>query len=95
MLNKIKRNVIIGAVVLGGAFGIYKANQPLEYDFSSVYDGSKHHVLIYADGSKRYAIKCAEELADHLIKAKLGSFDINIVKDGEYTLVFYNGSKVK
>lgn len=87
--------LVVGALVVGG-FGLYQVNKPVEYDFSSVYDGDKHHVLIYTDSSsKRYATRCAEDLANNLIKAKLGEFDIEVVHNGEYELIFYNGNKVK
>lgn len=89
------KHLVIGALVVSG-FGLYQANKPVEYQFSSVYDGEKHHVLIYTDSSsKRYATRCAEDLADNLIKAKLGEFDIEVVHNGQYELIFYNGSKVK
>ena len=94
MIKKIKGYAVAVVVVLVGFFVIHKMSQPLEYTFSSVYDGSKHQALIYTDGSKRYATKCAEELADNFIKAGLGNFDISYVKNGDYTLVFYNSEKV-
>lgn len=97
MLNvQIKgKYVVIGALVLGG-IGLLQANKPVEYEFSSVYDGDKHHALIYTDSSNdRYNERCAEDLANNFIKAKLGEFDIEVVHNGEYDLVFYNGEKVK
>lgn len=95
MIKKFKGYAVAVAVVVGGVFMIHQANKPLEYEFSSVYDGSKHQALIYVDGSDKYAVKCAEELADNFIKAGLGNFDISYVDDGEYTLVFYNSEKIK
>ena len=95
MIKKIKGYAVAIAIVLVGVFFIHKMNQPLEYEFSSVYDGTKHEVLVYTDGSRKYATKCAEELADNFVKAGLGNFDISYVKDGEYTLVFYNSEKIK
>lgn len=97
MLNvQIKgKYVVIGLAVLG-LVGLYNANKPVEYEFSSVYDGEKHHALIYTDSSNsRYNERCAEDLANNFIKAKLGEFDIEVVHNGEYNLVFYNGNKVK
>lgn len=97
MLNvQIKgKYVVIGLAVLG-LVGLYQANKPVEYEFSSVYDGNKHHALIYTDSSNdRYNKRCAEDLANNFIKAKLGEFDIEVVHNGEYDLVFYNGEKVK
>ena len=89
------KHLVIGAVVVG-AVGLYQANKPLDYTFSSVYDGNKHHALIYTDSSNsRYNEKCAEDLANNFIKAKLGEFDIEVVHNGEYELIFYNGNKVK
>ena len=86
------------AIIIAGLATVILLNKPLEYDFASVYDASngKHTVNVYTSNkSKRYATRCADELADSFIKARLGSFDISIVKNGEYTLVYYNGSKVK
>ena len=92
--NKIKYYGVAGAVVVGGVLAISHMNKPLEYEFSSVYDGTKHQALIYTDGNSRYATRCAEELADNFIKAGLGNFDISYVDDGEYTLVFYNSERI-
>ena len=90
----LKYVAVAGLVVAG--LGYIRSSQPLEYEFSSVYDGDKHHVLIYTDSSnERYNEKCAEDLANNMIKAKLGEFDIEVVHDGEYELIFYNGNKVK
>ena len=87
--------VVIGALAFTG-IAFLQSNKPLEYEFSSVYDGSKHHALIYTDSSNdRYNERCAEDLANNFIKAKLGEFDIEVVHNGEYDLVFYNGEKVK
>lgn len=83
----------IGGVAVG-LLAISHMNKPLEYEFSSVYDGTKHQALIYTDGNSKYATKCAEELADNFIKAGLGNFDISYVDNGEYTLVFYNSEKI-
>ena len=90
MLNvQIKgKYVVIGALVLGG-IGLLQANKPVEYEFSSVYDGDKHHALIYTDSSNdRYNERCAEDLANNFIKEKLGEFDIEVVHNGQYDLVF-------
>ena len=87
--------VVIGALAFTG-IAFLQSNRPVEYEFSSVYDGSKHHALIYTDSSNdRYNERCAEDLANNFIKAKLGEFDIEVVHNGEYDLVFYNGQKVK
>lgn len=97
MLNvQIKGKYVAVAVAVLGLVGLYQANKPVEYEFSSVYDGNKHHALIYTDSSNdRYNKRCAEDLANNFIKAKLGEFDIEVVHNGEYDLVFYNGEKVK
>lgn len=97
MLNvQIKGKYVAVAVAVLGLVGLYQANKPVEYEFSSVYDGDKHHALIYTDSSNdRYNKRCAEDLANNFIKAKLGEFDIEVVHNGEYDLVFYNGEKVK
>lgn len=93
---QIKAKYVAVAVAVLGLVGLYNANKPVEYEFSSVYDGDKHHVLIYTDSSNdRYNEKCAEDLANNFIKAKLGEFDIEVVHNGEYELIFYNGNKVK
>lgn len=89
------KHLVIGALVVGG-FGLYQANKPVEYEFSSVYDGDKHHVLIYTDtNNERYNEKCADDLSRNLLKAKIVNYDIQTVNDGEYTLIYYNGNKVK
>ena len=97
MLNvQIKGKYVAVAVAVLGLVGLYQANKDLDYEFSSVYDGNKHHALIYTDSSNdRYNKRCAEDLANNFIKAKLGEFDIEVVHNGEYDLVFYNGEKVK
>lgn len=97
MLNvQIKgKYVVIGLTVLG-LVGLYNANKPVEYEFSSVYDGEKHHVLIYTDSNnERYNEKCADDLSRNLLKAKIVNYDIQTVNDGEYELIYYNGNKVK
>lgn len=89
------KHLVIGAVVVG-AVGLYQANKPLEYEFSSVYDGNKHHVLVHTDSSNsRYNEKCADDLSSNLLKAKIVNYDIQVVNDGEYELIYYNGNKVK
>ena len=89
------KHLVIGAVVVG-AVGLYQANKPLEYEFSSVYDGNKHHVLVHTDSSNsRYNEKCADDLSSNLLKAKIVNYDIEVVHNGEYELIFYNGNKVK
>lgn len=97
MLNvQIKgKYVVIGLAVLG-AVGLYQANKPLDYDFSSVYDGNKHHVLVHTDtNNSRYNERCADEVSANLLKAKIVDYDIQVVNDGEYELIYYNGNKVK
>ena len=86
------------AIIIAGVATVILLNKPLEYDFASVYDASngKHTVNVYTSNkSKRYATRCADELADSFIKAKIGNYDISIVKNGEYELVYYNSRKVK
>lgn len=87
--------LVVGALALTGV-AFWQSNKPVEYEFSSVYDGNQHHVLIYTDSSnERYNEKCAEDLANNMIKAGLGNFNIQVVQDGEYDLIFYNSQKVK
>ena len=89
------KHLVIGAVVVG-AVGLYQANKPLEYEFSSVYDGDKHHVLVHTDtNNSRYNERCADEVSANLLKAKIVDYDIQVVNDGEYKLIYYNGNKVK
>ena len=89
------KHLVIGAVVVG-AVGLYQANKPLEYEFSSVYDGNKHHVLVHTDtNNSRYNERCADEVSANLLKAKITNYDIQTVNDGEYKLIYYNGNKVK
>lgn len=97
MLNvQIKgKYVVIGLAVLG-LVGLYNANKDLEYEFSSVYDGDKHHVLVHTDtNNSRYNERCADEVSANLLKAKITNYDIQTVNDGEYELIYYNGNKVK
>ena len=97
MLNvQIKgKYVVIGLAVLG-LVGLYQANKPLDYEFSSVYDGDKHHVLVHTDtNNSRYNERCADEVSANLLKAKIVDYDIQVVNDGEYELIYYNGNKVK
>ena len=97
MLNvQIKgKYVVIGLAVLG-LVGLYNANKDLEYEFSSVYDGNKHHVLVHTDtNNSRYNERCADEVSANLLKAKIVDYDIQVVNDGEYELIYYNGNKVK
>ena len=97
MLNvQIKgKYVVIGLAVLG-LVGLYQANKPLDYEFSSVYDGNKHHVLVHTDtNNSRYNERCADEVSANLLKAKIVDYDIQVVNDGEYELIYYNGNKVK
>lgn len=90
----LKYVAVAGLVVAG--LGFIKASQPLEYEFSSVYDGNKHHVLIYTDtNNSRYNEKCADEVSANLLKAKIVDYDIQTVNDGEYELIYYNGNKIK
>lgn len=93
--NKLKGYLVAGGLVVGGITVIHHMNQPLEYEFSSVYDGNSHHVLVYPEhGGSGYAKRCAEELAGHMMKANLGNFSIQVVDNGEYELIFYNSEKV-
>ena len=97
MLNvQIKgKYVVIGALALTG-IAFLQSNKPLEYEFSSVYDGSKHHVLVHTDSSNsRYNERCADEVSANLLKEKIVDYDIQVVNDGEYELIYYNGNKVK
>ena len=97
MLNvQIKgKYVVIGALALTG-IAFLQSNRPLEYEFSSVYDGSKHHVLVHTDSSNsRYNERCADEVSANLLKAKIVDYDIQVVNDGQYELIYYNGNKVK
>ena len=97
MLNvQIKgKYVVIGLAVLG-LVGLYNANKDLEYEFSSVYDGNKHHVLVHTDSNNsRYNERCADEVSANLLKAKITNYDIQTVNDGEYELIYYNGNKIK
>ena len=91
------KHLVIGAVVVTG-FVFWQANKPLEYDFTSVYDAQNNHHNIHLktdSNSERYNEKCANELAEHLLDAKISNFDITITNDGEYELLFYNGNKLK
>lgn len=97
MLNvQIKgKYVVIGALALTG-IAFLQSNRPLEYEFSSVYDGNKHHVLVHTDSSNsRYNERCADEVSANLLKAKIVDYDIQVVNDGEYELIYYDGNKVK
>ena len=97
MLNvQIKgKYVVIGALALTG-IAFLQSNKPLDYEFSSVYDGSKHHVLVHTDSSNsRYNERCADEVSANLLKAKIVDYDIQVVNDGQYELIYYNGNKVK
>lgn len=97
MLNvQIKgKYVVVGALVLTG-FAFLQSNRPLEYEFSSVYDGSKHHVLVHTDSNNsRYNERCADEVSANLLKAKIVDYDIQVVNDGEYELIYYDGNKIK
>ena len=87
--------VVIGALAFTG-IAFLQSNKPLDYDFSSVYDGDKHHVLVHTDtNNSRYNEKCADEVSANLLKAKITNYDIQTVNDGEYELIYYNGNKVK
>ena len=87
--------VVIGALVFTG-IAFLQSNKPLDYEFSSVYDGSKHHVLVHTDSNNsRYNERCADEVSANLLKAKIVDYDIQVVNDGEYELIYYNGNKVK
>ena len=87
--------VVIGALAFTG-IAFLQSNKPLDYEFSSVYDGSKHHVLVHTDSNNsRYNERCADEVSANLLKAKIVDYDIQVVNDGEYELIYYNGNKVK
>ena len=87
--------VVIGALAFTG-IAFLQSNKPLEYEFSSVYDGSKHHVLVHTDtNNSRYNERCADEVSANLLKAKIVDYDIQVVNDGQYELIYYNGNKVK
>lgn len=97
MLNvQIKgKYVVVGALVLTG-FAFLQSNRPLEYEFSSVYDGDKHHVLVHTDtNNSRYNERCADEVSANLLKAKIVDYDIQVVNDGQYELIYYDGNKIK
>ena len=87
--------VVIGVLALTG-IAFLQSNKDLDYEFSSVYDGSKHHVLVHTDtNNSRYNERCADEVSANLLKAKITNYDIQTVNDGEYELIYYNGNKVK
>ena len=91
------KHLVVGAVVISG-IGLYQANKPLDYEFSSVYDSANNHhsVLVHTDtNNSRYNEKCADEVSANLLKAKITNYDIQTVNDGEYELIYYNGNKVK
>ena len=93
--NMKAKYLVIGGLLVG-AFGLYQANKPLDYEFSSVYDGDKHHVLVHTDtNNSRYNEKCADEVSANLLKAKIVDYDIQVVNDGQYELIYYNGNKIK
>ena len=97
MLNvQIKgKYVVIGALALTG-IAFLQSNRPLEYEFSSVYDGDKHHVLVHTDtNNERYNERCADEVSANLLKAKIVDYDIQVVNDGQYELIYYDGQKIK
>ena len=87
--------VVIGGLAFTG-ISFLQSNKPLDYEFISVYDGDKHHVLVHTDtNNSRYNEKCADEVSANLLKAKITNYDIQTVNDGEYELIYYNGNKVK
>ena len=93
---QIKAKYVAVAVAVLGLVVLYNANKDLEYEFSSVYDGDKHHVLVHTDtNNSRYNERCADEVSANLLKAKITNYDIQTVNDGEYELIYYNGNKVK
>ena len=93
---QIKAKYVAVTVAVLGLVGLYNANKPLDYEFSSVYDGNKHHVLVHTDtNNSRYNERCADEVSANLLKAKIVDYDIQVVNDGEYKLIYYNGNKVK
>lgn len=90
----LKYVAVAGLVVAG--LGYIRSSQPLDYEFSSVYDGDKHHVLVHTDtNNSRYNERCADEVSANLLKAKITNYDIQTVNDGEYELIYYNGNKIK
>ena len=93
---QIKAKYVAVAVAVLGLIGLHNANKDLDYEFSSVYDGNKHHVLVHTDtNNSRYNERCADEVSANLLKAKITNYDIQTVNDGEYELIYYNGNKVK
>ena len=87
--------VVIGALAFTG-IAFLQSNKPLDYEFSSVYDGNKHHVLVHTDtNNSRYNERCADEVSANLLKAKIVDYDISTVNNGEYELIYYNGEKIK
>ena len=95
--NMKAKYLIIGGLLVG-AFGLYQAKKPLDYEFSSVYDSANNHhsVLVHTDtNNSRYNERCADEVSANLLKAKIVSYDIQVVNDGEYELIYYNGNKIK
>lgn len=95
--NMKAKYLVIGGLLVG-AFGLYQANKPLDYDFSSVYDSSNnHHNVVIKTGTNndKYNEKCADDLSRNLLNANITNYDIQVVNDGEYELIYYNGNKVK
>lgn len=92
----LKAKYVVAGVLLATGIAYFSSNKPVEYEFSSVYDGNQHHVLVYTDSNnKRYNERCADDVAKNMLKANLGKFNIEVVQDGEYELIYYNGNKVK
>lgn len=89
--------VALSGLIIGG-IGFLQANKDLEYDFSSVYnsDTNHHNIIIKTEtNNSRYNKKCADDLSKHLLDAKITNYDINVVNDGQYELIYYNGNKIK
>ena len=79
--NMKAKYLIIGGLLVG-AFGLYQANKDLDYEFSSVYDGNKHHVLVHTDtNNSRYNEKCADEVSANLLKAKITNQTIEDIEN--------------
>lgn len=97
MLNvQIKAKYVVIGVLAFTGIAFLQSNRPLDYEFSSVYDGDKHHVLVHTDSNnERYNERCADEVSANLLKAKIVDYDIQVVNDGEYELIYYNGEKIK
>lgn len=89
--------LVVGALAFTGV-AFWQSNKPLDYEFSSVYDSTNHHhsVLVHTDSNNsKYNVKCADEVSANLLKANITNYDIKVVNEGEYELVYYQGNKIK